>query len=137
METRKKKKRDFHILDSILSGVIVLYATYQIQNITESKGLLAVLFILMAAENAIRMAEGRRTKIQRFCVMSVYLVGAVLILTLDSFHAGMLAAAAVEFLVILFNQVMALLKKPKLRVALFHIVCILLVLAVAVVFFGR
>ena len=136
METRKKKKKDFHILDSILSGVIVLYATYQIQNFNESKGLLAVLFILMAAENAIRMAEGRRTKTQRFCVMSVYLVGAVLIMALDPFHASMLAAAAVEFLVILFNQVLALLKKPKLRVALFHIVCILLVLAVAVVFFG-
>ncbi len=136
MEKQKKRKSDLHIPDSILSGVIVLYATYLIQNFSESKALLAVLFFMMAVENAIRLAEGKRTKTQRFCAMSMYIAGAVLILILDPFHASMLAAAAVEFLVILFNRAIAIIRKPKVRVILFNIVCILIVMAIAFIFFG-
>ncbi len=136
MEKQKKRKSDLHIPDSILSGVIVLYATYLIQSFRESTALLAVLFFMMAVENAIRLAEGKRTKTQRFCAMSMYIAGAVLILILDPFHASMLAAAAVEFLVILFNRVMAIIRKPKVRVIIYNIVCILIVMAIAFVFFG-
>ncbi len=131
-----KGGRRLHLLDSLLSGAIVLYATYLIQNFSESKALLAVLFFMMAAENAIRLAEGKRTKTQRFCTMSMYIAGAALILILDPFHASMQAASAVEFLVILFNRVMAIVRRPKIRVILFNIVCILIVAAIAFVFFG-
>ena len=118
----------------MLSGVIVLYATYLIQNISENKGMLSILFVMMAAENAIRLAEGRRTRTQRFCVMALYLAGAALILILEPFHTCILAAAAVEFLVILFNRVTAILKKPKRREIIFNILCILIVLVLAVFF---
>ena len=93
-----KRKTNLHILDSILSGFIVLYATYLIQHFTENKGFLVVLFLLMAAENAIRLNEGKRTKTQRFCVMAFYLVGAALILIIDPFHSSLLAAAAIILL---------------------------------------
>ena len=132
---RLKKKTDFHILDSVLSGVIVLYATYLIENFSENKLLLSILFILMAGENAIRLSEGRRTRTQRFCVMALYLVGAALILIMEPFHMCITAAAAVEFLVLLFNRVTAILKKPKRRVILLNILCIVLLLVIAVTFF--
>ena len=102
---KHKGRTSLHIVDSILSGFIVLYATYLIQNFTENKGLLVILFLLMAAENAIRLNEGKRTKTQRFCVMAFYLVGAALILIIDPFHSSLLAAAAVELIVIVFNRV--------------------------------
>ena len=127
---KHKGRTSLHIVDSILSGFIVLYATYLIQNFTENKGLLVILFLLMAAENAIRLNEGKRTKTQRFCVMAFYLVGAALILIIDPFHSSLLAAAGVELIVILFNRVMAMIQKPKLRNILFNVVCILIVIVV-------
>ena len=133
MDTSAAKHKgitNLHIIDSILSGLIVLYATYLIQHFTENKGFLVVLFLLMAAENAIRLSEGKRTKTQRFCVMAFYLVGAALILIIDPFHSSLLAAAGVELTVILFNRVMAMIKKPKPRNILFNVVCILIVIVV-------
>ena len=127
---KHKRKTSLHMIDSILSGFIVLYATYLIQNFTENKGFLVVLFLLMAAENAIRLNEGKRTKTQRFCVMAFYLVGAALILIIDPFHSSLLAAAAVELTVILFNRVMAMIKKPKPRIILLNVACILIVIVV-------
>ncbi len=132
----QNKRTVLHILDSLLSGVIVLYATYMIRNFVGSKGLLSVLFLLLAAENAIRLAEGKRTKTQRFCVMSLYLIGAVLILVLAPFHSSLLAAAIVEFIVILFNRVTAMLKKPKKRVIALNVLCILVIVVFGVFLFG-
>lgn len=131
-----KKKSDFHIVDSLLSGLIVLYATYLIQNYTENKALLCVLFLLLAFESALRVAYGRRTKVQRICTMVLYAAGAGLILLLNPFHASLLGASCVEFLVMLFNRVMAILKRPKVRLILLNILCILVILALAFVFFG-
>ena len=131
----RNKSAALHIWDSVLSGMIVLYATYLIKNFIGSKGLLSVLFFLMAAENAICLAEGKRTKTQRFCVMALYLAGAVLILVLDPFHSSLLAAAVVEFVVILFNRVMAILRKPKKRVIALNVICILIIVAVGFLFF--
>ena len=127
---KHKRKTSLHMIDSILSGFIVLYATYLIQNFTENKGFLVVLFLLMAAENAIRLNEGKRTKTQRFCVMAFYLVGAALILIIDPFHSSLLAAAGVELTVIVFNRVMAMIQKPKPRTILFNVACILIVIVV-------
>ena len=127
---KHKGKTSLHIIDSILSGLIVLYATYLIQNFTENKGFLVILFLLMAAENAIRLNEGKRTKAQRFCVMAFYLVGAALILVIDPFHSSLLAAAGVELTVLLFNRVMAMIQKPKPRIILLNVVCILIVIVV-------
>ena len=127
---KHKGRTSLHIVDSILSGFIVLYATYLIQNFTENKGFLVVLFLLMAAENAIRLNEGKRTKTQRFCVMAFYLVGAALILIIDPFHSSLLAAAGVELIVIVFNRVIAMIQKPKPRTILFNVACILIVIVV-------
>lgn len=124
----RKKNAVYHLMDSLLSVAIVLYATYLIRNFIGSKVLLSVLFFLLAAENAIRLAEGKRTKTQRFCVMGLYLAGAVLILVLDPFHSCLLAAAGIEFIVILFNRVTAILNKPKTRVIVLNVICILLIL---------
>lgn len=135
MEMNKGGKR-MHLLDSLLSGVIVLYATYLMRNAAGSKALLCVLFLLLAAESALRISEGKRTKTQRFCVMGLYLVGAVLILLLEPFHSSLLAAAAVEFMVILFNRVAAIMKKPKKRAIVINVICILLILFMAFSFFG-
>ncbi len=52
--------------------------------------MLSGLFFLLAIENAIRLAEGRRTRTQRFCTEALYLIGAVLILALDPFHSSLL-----------------------------------------------
>ena len=123
-------------MDSLLSGAIVLYATYLIQNTGTEKGFLCVLFLLLAAESAIRLGEGKRTKMQRFCVMALYLVGAVLILLIEPFHSSLLAASAIEVIVMLFNRVTAILKKPKKRVIVLNVICILIILAVAAVVFG-
>ncbi len=49
MEMDKGGKR-LHLLDSLLSGVIVLYATYLMRNSAGSKALLRLLFLLLAAE---------------------------------------------------------------------------------------
>ena len=135
MEMDKGGKR-LHLLDSLLSGVIVLYATYLMRNSAGSKALLSVLFLLLAAESALRLSEGKRTKTQRFCVMALYLVGAVLILVLEPFHSSLLAAAAVEFMVLLFNRVAAIMKKPKKRAIVFNVICILLIIYIAFIFFG-
>lgn len=135
MEMNKGGKR-MHLLDSLLSGVIVLYATYLMRNAAGSKALLSVLFLLLAAESALRLSEGKRTKTQRFCVMALYLVGAALILVLEPFHSSLLAAAAVEFAVLLFNRVAAIMKKPKKRAIVFNVICILLIIYIAFVFFG-
>ena len=123
-------------MDSLLSGAIVLYATYLIQNISVEKGLLCVLFLLLAAESAIRLGEGKRTKTQRFCVMTLYLVGAVLILMLEPFHSSLLAASVVEVIVMLFNRVTVFLKKPKKRVIVLNVICILIILTAAALVFG-
>lgn len=133
----RKKRTVYHFLDSLLSVVIVLYATYLIRNFIGSKVLLSVLFFLLAAENAIRLAEGKRTKTQRFCVMALYLAGAVLILVLDPFHSCLLAAMAVEFIVLLFNRITAILKKPKKRVIVLNVICILLILFVGITIFSE
>ena len=135
MEMDKGGKR-LHLLDSLLSGAIVLYATYLMRNFNGSKVLLSVLFLLLAAESALRLSEGKRTKTQRFCVMALYLAGAVLILLLEPFHSSLLVAAAVEFAVMLFNRVAAIMKKPKKRAIVFNVICIMLILYVAFVFFG-
>ena len=131
---KRKGRTSLHIIDSFLSGFIVLYATYLIQNFSENKAFLVVLFLLMAAENAIRLNEGKRTKTQRFCVMAFYLVGAALILVIDPFHSSLLAAAGVELTVILFNRIMAMIKKPKPRTILLNVVCILIVIVVGLFF---
>lgn len=133
---KQKKNTAYHLLDSVLSGVIVLYATYLIQTFSRSKVLLSVLFFLLAAENVLRLAEGKRTKTQRFCVMALYLAGAVLILVLDPFHSSLLAAVAVEFIVILFNRVTAIMKKPKRRVIVLNVLCILIIVVIAVFIFS-
>lgn len=135
MEMNKGGKR-LHLMDSLLSGAIVLYATYLMRNAAGSKALLCVLFLLLAAESALRISEGKRTKTQRFCVMALYLVGAALILVLEPFHSSLLAAAAVEFMVILFNRVAAIMKKPKKRAIVINVICILLILFMAFSFFG-
>ena len=132
---KQKKNTVYHLLDSVLSGVIVLYATYLIQTFSKSKVLLSGLFFLLAAENVLRLAEGKRTKTQRFCVMALYLAGAVLILVLDPFHSSLLAAVAVEFIVILFNRVTAIMKKPKRRVIVLNVLCILIIVVIAVFIF--
>ena len=131
----KKGGRRLHLLDSLLSGAIVLYATYLMQNNVGNKALLSVLFLLLSAESALRLSEGKRTKTHRFCVMALYLVGAGLVLLLEPFHTCLLSAAAIEFLVLLFNRVAAIAKKPKKRVIALNVVCILLILALGLVFF--
>ena len=136
MKTKQRRNSRLHIMDALLSGAIVLYATYLMRNASGSKALLSVLFLLLAAESALRISEGKRTKTQRFCVMALYLVGAVLILVLDPFHSSLLAAAAVEFAVLLFNRVTAIMKKPKKRAIVFNVICILLIIYIAFVFFG-
>ena len=136
MKTKQRRNSRLHIMDALLSGAIVLYATYLMRNGSGSKELLSVLFLLLAAESVLRVSEGKRTKTQRFCVMALYLAGAVLILLLKPFHSSMLAAAAVEFIVLLFNRVMAIMKKPKKRVIVFNVICILLIIYLAVAFFG-
>lgn len=130
-----KGERRLHLLDSLLSGAIVLYATYLMQNMNGGKALLGVLFLLLAAESALRISEGKRTKTQRFCVMALYLVGAGLILLLEPFHASLLAAAVVEFIVLLFNRIAAIMKRPKKRVIALNVICILLILAMGFLFF--
>ncbi len=45
----QKKKAVCHILDSLLSGVIVLYAAYMIRNFDGIKAMLSGLFLLLAA----------------------------------------------------------------------------------------
>ena len=109
-KTNQKGSARLHLMDSLLSGAIVLYATYLIQNTGTEKGFLCVLFLLLAAESAIRLGEGKRTKMQRFCVMALYLVGAVLILLIEPFHSSLLAASAIEVIVMLFNRVTAILR---------------------------
>ena len=128
-------KANFHILDSVISGAVVLYATYLLQNVSDNRIFLCILFLLLAAESAIRLADGKRTRTQRLCLMAFYLAGAVLILILTPFHASLLAAAAVVLIVLLFNRVMAILKKPKKRVILLNVFCILIVLFIGFVFF--
>lgn len=64
------------------------------------------------------------------------MIGAVLILVLDLFHSGLMGAAIVEFIVILFNRVTAIVKSPKKRVIVLNVVCILIIAVVAVFVFG-
>ncbi len=132
----QKKDTVCQLLDSVLSGAIVLYASFLIRNFEGSRGLLSGLFFLLAADNAVRLARGKRTKTQRFCPAALYLIGAFLILVLDSFHSSLLAAAIVEFAVLLFNRVTAILKKPKKRVIALNVICILLIALIAVFVFG-
>ena len=134
--TTQKKIAVFHLLDSLLSGAIVLYATFMIRDFEESKAALSALFFLLAAENVIRLAEGRRTRMQRLCVMAFYLIGAVLILVLEPFHSGLLAAAVVEFAVLLFNRITAILKNPRIRVIALNVLSILIILVLAAFVFG-
>lgn len=119
----------------MISGAVVLYATYLLQNVSDNRILLCILFLLLAVESGVRLADGKRTRTQRLCLMAFYLAGAVLILILTPFHASLLAAAAVVLIVLLFNRVMAILKKPKKRVILLNVLCILMVLFFAFFFF--
>lgn len=123
-------KARLHIWDSVLSGIIVLYATYLLQNVSDNRILLCILFFLLAAESAIRLADGKCTRTQRFCLIAIYLAGAVLILVLTPFHSSLLATAAVVMIVLLFNRVAAILKKPKKRMLLLNVFCILIVLVI-------
>ena len=128
-------KARLHILDSVISGAVVLYATYLLQNVSDNRILLCILFLLLAVDSGVRLADGKRTRTPRLCLMAFYLAGAVLILILTPFHASLLAAAAVVLIVLLFNRVMAILKKPKKRVILLNVLCILMVLFFAFFFF--
>lgn len=123
-------KARLHIWDSVLSGIIVLYATYLLQNVSDNRILLCILFFLLTAESAIRPADGKCTRTQRFCLIAIYLAGAVLILVLTPFHSSLLAAATVVMIVLLFNRVAAILKKPKKRILLLNVFCILIVLVI-------
>ena len=131
-----KVKKHLHIWDGVFSAVIVLFATYMTQNLDGNKSFLGILFLLLAAENGLRFAESKREKRKRFCVVALYLVGAALILLVDSFHTGLLVALVTEVIVILLNRVMAITKKSKKRVIAFNVVCILLVVILAVILLG-
>lgn len=133
---KKKRNGDSHILNSILSGAVVLYATLLIQRPRPSKGLVCVLFVLIAAENACRPAKHKYGMAQRICSAGLYLAGAALILILESFHDSLAAALIVEIAAILLSRIMAILKNPKARVILINVICILLVLSIAVFIFG-
>ena len=133
---QKQGRSSLNLVDSLLSGAIVLYATYLIHNQSESKALLSGLLLLIAGENALRQTDSQQIKVLRLCVTGLYLAGAVLALVLEPFHSCLMAAAAVEFVVILFHRVAAILKKPKKRVILVNVICILLILAVGIVTFG-
>ena len=61
----KKARNHLHILDGVLSAAIVLFATYMTQNLNGSKLFLGILFLLLAAENALRFAETKREKKKR------------------------------------------------------------------------
>ena len=132
----QRKMRVCHLLDILLSGAVILYVIYIIRNFDGSKGLFSGLFFLLAVVNANRLAEGKYPKIQGFCVMAFYLIGAGLILLLDSFHSSLLAAVIVEFVVILFNQIMVILKKPKKRVIALNVISILMIVIMAAFVFG-
>ena len=62
--------------------------------------------------------------------------GAALILALEPYHAGLLAAAAVEFAVLLCSRIAAVLKKPDRRTIAFNALCVLLIVLLAVFVFG-
>ena len=131
-----RKKTVRYLTDSLLSGAIVLYATYMIRDFEASEGMLSGLFLLLAAENGVRPGEGRHAKTKRVGAMALYLLGALLILVLNPFHSSLLAAAVIELAVLLFNRVTAILNKPSLRVIALNVLCILIIAAAAAFVFG-
>ena len=131
-----KVKKHPHILDGLLSAVIVLFLTYMTQNLDGSKLYLGILFVLLAAENAVRSAESKREKRKQLCVVTLYLAGAALIFLVPSFHISLLVAMVIDFIVILLNRIMAITRKSKKRVIVFNVVCILLAVMMVVLFLG-
>ena len=131
-----KVKKHPHILDGQLSAVIVLFLTYMTQNLDGSKLYLGILFVLLAAENAVRSAESKREKRKQLCVVTLYLAGAALIFLVPSFHISLLVAMVIDFIVILLNRIMAITRKSKKRVIVFNVVCILLAVVMVVLLLG-
>ena len=131
-----KVKKHPHILDGLLSAVIVLFLTYMTQNLDGSKLYLGILFVLLAAENAVRSAESKREKRKQLCVVTLYLAGAALIFLVPSFHISLLVAMVIDFIVILLNRIMAITRKSKKRVIVFNVVCILLAVVMVVLLLG-
>ncbi len=132
----EKTRKYLHILDGVLSAVIVLFVTFMTQNLDGNKTFLGILFLLLAVENAMRFAETKREIRKRFCVTALYLAGAALIFLVNTFNDGLLVAMTVEFIVILLNRIMAITKKTKKRAIAFNVVCILLVVILAVFLFA-
>lgn len=131
-----KVKKHPHILDGLLSAVIVLFLTYMTQNLDGSKLYLGILFVLLAAENAVRSAESKREKRKQLCVVTLYLAGAALIFLVPSFHISLLVAMVIDFIVILLNRIMAITRKSKKRVIVFNVVCILLAVVMVALLLG-